>query len=114
LLCIHFQTCVFNNQQKSSEYVKITEVTIYVCRYRWGMDWWMDLLTTYTHHSELQVITALSLISTLYKSLHAMSSPACSVLISHSLAMASNSGDSSASRAQFLSSQPPMQNSVLN
>jgi hypothetical protein len=28
----------------------------------------MHLLTTYTHHSELQVITALSLISTLYKS----------------------------------------------
>jgi hypothetical protein len=35
--------------------------------YRRGMDWWMDLLTTCTHHSELQVITALSLISTLYK-----------------------------------------------
>jgi hypothetical protein len=29
----------------------------------------MDLLATYTHHSELQVITALLLISTLYKSL---------------------------------------------
>jgi hypothetical protein len=29
----------------------------------------MDLLTTYTHDSELQVITAQSLISTLYKSL---------------------------------------------
>jgi hypothetical protein len=32
------------------------------------MDWWMDLLTTYTHHSELQVITALSLNSTVQKS----------------------------------------------
>jgi hypothetical protein len=30
----------------------------------------LDLLTTRTHHSELQVITAPSLISTLYKSLH--------------------------------------------
>jgi hypothetical protein len=29
----------------------------------------MDLLTNYTHHSELQVITAPSLIYTLYKSL---------------------------------------------
>jgi hypothetical protein len=36
--------------------------------YRRGSDWWVDLLTTYTYHSELQVITALSLISTLYKS----------------------------------------------
>jgi hypothetical protein len=33
------------------------------------MDWWMDLLTIYTHYLELQVITGLSLISTLYKSL---------------------------------------------
>jgi hypothetical protein len=32
------------------------------------MDWILDLLTTYTHHSELQVITALSLVSALYKS----------------------------------------------
>jgi hypothetical protein len=31
----------------------------------------LDLLTTCTHHSELQVITALSLISTFFKSLHA-------------------------------------------
>jgi hypothetical protein len=21
---------------------------------RWGLDWWMDILTTYTHHAELQ------------------------------------------------------------
>jgi hypothetical protein len=35
---------------------------------RRGMDWILDLLTTYTRHSELQVITALSRISTLYKS----------------------------------------------
>jgi hypothetical protein len=38
------------------------------CDYRWGMDWWMNLLTTYKHDSELQVITVLSLISTLHKS----------------------------------------------
>jgi hypothetical protein len=36
--------------------------------------------------------------------------PACCVIISRSLATASNSGDSSASRAQVLSSQPPLQN----
>jgi hypothetical protein len=36
--------------------------------------------------------------------------PACYVFTGHSLAMASNSGDSSASRAQVLSSQPSMQN----
>jgi hypothetical protein len=39
----------------------------------------MNLLITYTHHSELQVITELLLTSTLYQSLHSKSSPACSV-----------------------------------
>jgi hypothetical protein len=34
-----------------------------------GWDWKMALLTTYTQYSELQVITALLLISTLYRSL---------------------------------------------
>jgi hypothetical protein len=73
----------------------------------------MDLLTTYTQHSELQVITALSLISKFYKSPQHPPSllPACCVLISHSQATASNSGDSSASHTQVLSLQPPMQNS---
>jgi hypothetical protein len=33
-----------------------------MCR---GMNWILGLLTTYTHHSELHVITALSLIYTL-------------------------------------------------
>jgi hypothetical protein len=36
-----------------------------VCDYRRCMHWWMDLLTTYTDDSEVQVITALLLISTL-------------------------------------------------
>jgi hypothetical protein len=40
-----------------------------VCDYRRGMDWILDILTTCTHHSGLQVVTALSLISTLCKSL---------------------------------------------
>jgi hypothetical protein len=34
-----------------------------MCDYRRGMDWWLDLPTTCIHHLELQVITALSLIS---------------------------------------------------
>jgi hypothetical protein len=41
---------------------------VYECDYRQGVIWWMDLLTTYTHHSELQLITELSLIYILYKS----------------------------------------------
>jgi hypothetical protein len=56
----------------------------------------MDLLITCTHDSELQVITAPPLISTLYKSLHAKSFPTCSVFASRSLATVYNSGDSSA------------------
>jgi hypothetical protein len=38
-----------------------------MCDYRRGMDWRKDLLTTYTHDSELQVITAPPQISTLHK-----------------------------------------------
>jgi hypothetical protein len=34
---------------------------LYVCDYRRGLYWILDLLSTYTHHSELQVITALPL-----------------------------------------------------
>jgi hypothetical protein len=51
----------------------------------------------YTHHSELQADTALSLISVLYQSLHAKSSPGYSVFISRCLVTALNNGDSSAS-----------------
>jgi hypothetical protein len=36
--------------------------------YRWDMDWSMDLLNTFTHHLELQVITVSLLMSTLHKS----------------------------------------------
>jgi hypothetical protein len=43
---------------------------IVTCRgdYRRGMHWWMDLLATDTHDSDLQVITAPPLISTIHKS----------------------------------------------
>jgi hypothetical protein len=38
------------------------------CDYRRGLDWWMDLLTSYTHDSELQEIIATPLISAIHKS----------------------------------------------
>jgi hypothetical protein len=89
---------------------------VWVRDYRREMVWWMDLMTTYTHHSELKVITALSLISTIYKSpQHPLNlSPACCVFISRSLATVSNSGDYSASRTQVLSSQTPVQKWTLS
>jgi hypothetical protein len=58
----------------------------------------MDLLTTYTHHSELQVITPDIHILQITTA-PAKNFPACCVLTSFSLATVSNSGDSSASRA---------------
>jgi hypothetical protein len=76
-----------------------------MCDCRRGMDWWMDLLTAYTHHSELQVIIALSLISTA----PTKPFPVCSVITRRSLATVSNNRDSSASRAQVLTSQPSLQ-----
>jgi hypothetical protein len=80
--------------------------------YRRGMDWWME----YIDHSDLQVITALLLISTIHKSTqHPLNPfPAYCVFqsfISHSLPMVSKSGDSSASCSRVLSSQPSLQNS---
>jgi hypothetical protein len=63
------------------------------------------------HHSELQVITALSLISTIYKSLQATFSPAFGVSNSRLLETDSNSGNSSASCSQVPSSQHSVQNS---
>jgi hypothetical protein len=61
---------------------------------------------------ETSNLTTLLLISTLYKSSqHQLSLfPTCCVFISCSLAAASNSGDSSASRTQVLSSQLSVQN----
>jgi hypothetical protein len=47
----------------------LINIVMCMCDYRRGMDWWMDLLTTYTHDSELQAITAPPLISTIHKSL---------------------------------------------
>ena len=81
------------------------------------MDWITGFIGTrdysavVTRHSQLHVITTLSLISTLY------SSPQCplsllqsAVFTSRSLATALNSGDSSASRAKVLTSPTLVQN----
>jgi hypothetical protein len=73
----------------------------------------MDLLTTYTHNSEQQEITAPPLTYTSHKPLqHLLSLLQPAILTSRSLATASTNGDSSASRAQVLSSKPPLQNST--
>jgi hypothetical protein len=79
-----------------------------MCDYRQGLDWWMDLLTTYTHDSELQVITSptINLHSSQITTATAKPFPG---FISRSPATASNSAVSSASRAQVLFSQPPVQ-----
>jgi hypothetical protein len=73
-----------------------------VCDYRRGLGWRMHLSTTYIHNLELQAITALTLISTLYKSLHVKYFLDCCVSNSHYLATASKTGDSSASCVQVV------------
>jgi hypothetical protein len=91
-------------------FISVITWTIYsrfMCDYRRVMDWWMDSLTIYTFHSELQIITALSLISTLYKSLHAKSPPARSVFTSRCLVTALNSGDSAFVLTSLLSGEYP-------
>jgi hypothetical protein len=77
------------------------------CGYRRGMDWILHLSTTYTHHVVLQVFTAPPLIT----GANTKSSPPYSVN-SRSLATASNSGDSSASRVQVCLLLPLVQNST--
>jgi hypothetical protein len=73
----------------------------------------MALLATYTRDSELQVITALSLILHISQitTLPAKPFEAFYIFTSSSLATASNSGESSASRAQVLLSHPAVYNS---
>jgi hypothetical protein len=78
------------NGQKDSNCINI--LSRFMCDCRRGSDWWLGLLTIYeyTHHTELQVITALSIISTIHKSpQHPLNPfPACCVFISRSLVAA--------------------------
>jgi hypothetical protein len=76
----------------------------------------MDLLTTYTHHSELQVITALSLTSPIHiLPQHPLSPlPACCVFNGSSLATASNSVDSSVSHSRVVTIRRIYRNWTLN
>jgi hypothetical protein len=81
-----------------------------MCYYRRGMDWILDLLTplgTTRNYSAAVNLHTLQITTAPAKAI-----PACCVLTSRSLAAASNSGYSSASRAQVLLSQPPVQSST--
>jgi hypothetical protein len=84
------------------------------CNYTRGMDWMLDLLTTCIHYSELQVITALSLVSTFYKSLHAKSFSVCNVSNNCCLAKTSNNGESSASRPHVVTLRRMSRNWTLS
>jgi hypothetical protein len=68
----------------------------------------MDLLTTFTHGSELQAITAIppNIHNSQITTALTKPFPSGCVLSSRTLATAYNSGDSSALRTQVLSSQP--------
>jgi hypothetical protein len=70
------------------------------------MDWIMDLFTNLYTRLRSTTVTAPSLIA------HALSLFQPAVFTSRFLAAALNCGDSSASRAQVLLSQPYMQNST--
>jgi hypothetical protein len=79
--CMHLSP-PHNYQTKEQSFTKMNSVhvlprylfkvhfSIVTCGsdYRWGLDWWMDLLTTLTYDSELQAVTAPPLISTILKS----------------------------------------------
>jgi hypothetical protein len=104
-LWVHFVAVIF-------AIINIIIIVIIMCFHylgRWLLMWFglaNGLLTTYIHHSELQVLTVLSLISTLYKSQqHPLSLFQPAVFTSRSLATASFNGDSSASRDHVVAVQ---------
>jgi hypothetical protein len=100
--------------------VEVTDISEKVLsRFRGGyrrvIACWMGLLTTYTHHSELHALNnSVACLHTL-QSITAPTKffPTCCVFTSPSLSTVSNNGDSSASPAQFLFSQPPVQISTI-
>jgi hypothetical protein len=86
-----------------------------MCDYRRGLDWWLDLLTTYTHDSELRNYSAVANLSNLQITpANTKSSPASSVFAGRFLVTDVNSLVSSASRAEVLPSQTPVQNCLLS
>jgi hypothetical protein len=85
------------------------------CDYRRGMNCVLDLLNTCIHHSELQLITAPLLISTIHRSpqhLLSLFAARC-VFKSHSIATASNSEDFSASRSHVTTVRRISRNWIL-
>jgi hypothetical protein len=96
-----------------------------MCDYRRGLDWWMELLTTYTHESQIRTSNYNATANLHKSSQHRLRIFQPAVFTSRSLATASNSGDSSrrycpANIPQLkrqlnyraISSQPPLQNST--
>jgi hypothetical protein len=68
------------NDQDPMQYPVPLLIPVVTCMgdYRWGLDWRLDLLTTWTHDSWLLFSIVPSLISALYKSLeHRLVFPVC-------------------------------------
>jgi hypothetical protein len=77
------------------------------------MDWWINIDHLYTRLGTTSNYSAIAYLHTLQITpATAKPFPACCVFISRSLATASNSGDSSASRAQVLSSRAELNSQV--
>jgi hypothetical protein len=90
-------------------------LTIYsrsMCDYRRGFKLGICIIDHLCTRLELQAITAPPLFSTIQKLPQRPLSlfPVCPIFTNRSLVTTSNSEDSSASRAQVLSSQTPVQN----
>jgi hypothetical protein len=83
------------------------------CDYRRGIDWIFDILTHL--YIPLRITSNYGIIANLHTlqltTVSAKNLPVCNSFNSRSLVTASNSGDSSASHAQVLLLQPPVQNS---
>jgi hypothetical protein len=67
---VNLNCLIIVSQQEFYIYLYILSSSI--CDYRWGLDWWMDLLTTYTHESELPAIAVLLLMYTISETLQHM------------------------------------------
>jgi hypothetical protein len=107
---------LLNTYTHYSEIQALTALSLISSLYKSPQHPAKPFLNTYTHYSEIQALTALSLISSLYKSPQHPAKPFSILLCLQNPFPGNgfNSGDSSASRAQVLSSQSPVQNSTLN